>query len=319
MRGLILALLLSLIGVTPALALAGTADGEDRFPYVVEIQFEQRLVCSGTVLFPRIVVTAAHCLQHKARWSGGLVYIDDYAKAAELTVVVTRGNKTETYDVAEVTVSPAWRSEVSASNTVAGSNRNQRFAHDIALVVTKEPIAVGLPPSLFKLAAGDEPAPEDIACASKSAMQQSSAPAPDTTLRDMLEKRLGRHAVLVAFGAENCTPRSCGEAGIRRYQNVTLRDRADCFVDRSGKDRSPTSGPLAVWCLESNVLPGDSGGALLVEGPRGELYYLGVISAQQGRSLALASSVTQKRSVATALYPSLDFIMDEARKLGYAR
>ena len=58
---------------------------------------------------------------------------------------------------------------------------------------------------------------------------------------------------------------------------------------------------------------------MLVERPRGELYYLGVISAQQGRFLALASSVTQKRSVATALYPGLDFILEEARKLGYAR
>jgi hypothetical protein len=71
--------------------------------------------------------------------------------------------------------------------------------------------------------------------------------------------------------------------------------------------------------MESSVLPRDSGGALLVEGPLGELYYLGVISAQQGRFIALADTVTQKRSLATALYPSLDFILDEARKLGYAR
>ncbi len=52
----ILALILSLILTVPVFALSGaTADGEDRFPYVVEIKFEQRLVCSGTVLFPRIV------------------------------------------------------------------------------------------------------------------------------------------------------------------------------------------------------------------------------------------------------------------------
>lgn len=117
----ILALILSLILTVPVFALSGaTADGEDRFPYVVEIKFEQRLVCSGTVLFPRIVVTAAHCLQHKARWPGGLVYIDEYAQAAELTVAVTRGDKIETYDVAEVTISPAWRSEVSASKPSPG-------------------------------------------------------------------------------------------------------------------------------------------------------------------------------------------------------
>lgn len=67
------------------------------------------------------------------------------------------------------------------------------------------------------------------------------------------------------------------------------------------------------------MLPGDSGGALMVEGARGELYYLGVISVQQGRRVALATTVTTKRSLATALYPSFDFILAEARKLGYAR
>jgi hypothetical protein len=57
----------------------------------------------------------------------------------------------------------------------------------------------------------------------------------------------------------------------------------------------------------------------MIEGPRGELYYLGVVSAQQGRRIALAATVTDKRSLATALYPSFDFILTEARKLGYAR
>lgn len=67
------------------------------------------------------------------------------------------------------------------------------------------------------------------------------------------------------------------------------------------------------------MLPGDSGGALMIEGPRGELYYLGAISARQGRGVALATAVTGKRSLATALYPSFDFILAEARKLGYVR
>jgi hypothetical protein len=167
---------------------------------------------------------------------------------------------------------------------------------------------------------------EDSSCANKGATTQDDAQGRDVALRDMLEKRLGHHAVLVAFGAESCTPRSCGEAGVRRYQNITLKESAECFVNRGSRARqsilsgdTAVSPSLAVWCMESNVLPGDSGGALLVEGPRGELYYLGVISAQHGRSLALASSVTQKRSVATALYPSLNFILEEARKLGYTR
>ena len=74
-----------------ALALSGaTPDGDDRFPYVVEIWFGDSLICSGTVLFPRIVVTAAHCLSHRVRAPGGPLYIDEYAQASELTVVAMR-------------------------------------------------------------------------------------------------------------------------------------------------------------------------------------------------------------------------------------
>jgi hypothetical protein len=35
--------------------------------------------------------------------------------------------------------------------------------------------------------------------------------------------------------------------------------------------------------------------------------------------VALATALPEKRSVAAALYPSFDFILAEARKLGYAR
>ena len=75
--------------------------------------------------------------------------------------------------------------------------------------------------------------------------------------------------------------------------------------------------PLAVWCMESSVMPGDSGGALLVEGAQGQLYYLGVISAQQGLFPEIGASASERRSLATALYPSLGFIADRARSLGY--
>ena len=75
--------------------------------------------------------------------------------------------------------------------------------------------------------------------------------------------------------------------------------------------------PLAVWCMESSVMPGDSGGALLVEGARGQLYYPAVISAQQGLFPEIAASASERRSLATALYPSLGFIADRARALGY--
>jgi hypothetical protein len=315
----ILALFFSLFLTGPALALSGaTADGEDRFPYVVEIKFEERLVCSGTVLYPRIVVTAAHCLQHKVRLPGGYFYIDEYAEPAQLTVSVILGGGVVNYDVADVTVSPAWRAAIALSNAVSSSNRSERFAHDIALIVTKEPIDVGLPPSLTKLAASAGYENEGAYCAPGTNAIDSNAASADISLRETLMKQLGHRAVVVAFGAEGCTSHFCGQAGTRRYQSVTLRDGAYCF-NRSKTSEDAASAPPSVWCVESSVLPGDSGGALMVEGPHGELYYLGVISAQQGRRMALATTVTEKRSVAAALYPSLDFIRGEARKLGYIR
>ena len=75
--------------------------------------------------------------------------------------------------------------------------------------------------------------------------------------------------------------------------------------------------PIAVWCMESSVMPGDSGGALLVEGAQGRLYYLGVISAQRGLIPEVTASASERRSLATALYPSLGFFSARARALGY--
>src|SRR4029079_18757713 len=49
------------IAVPEAHALSGgVADKGDVYPYVVQITFRRRLVCSGSVLYPRILVTAAH-------------------------------------------------------------------------------------------------------------------------------------------------------------------------------------------------------------------------------------------------------------------
>jgi hypothetical protein len=72
--------------------------------------------------------------------------------------------------------------------------------------------------------------------------------------------------------------------------------------------------PCGAW---NRASPGDSGGALLVEGAQGQLYYLGVISAQRGLFPEIAANASERRSLATALYPSLGFIADRARALGY--
>lgn len=276
-------------GTAKALSEA-TFDSADRFPFVVEVKYHDQLICSGTVLYPRIVVTAAHCLQQKVYWRGGQLYVDEYLLSSDLNVGVTRGGETGIYEVAEISISPVWRGLVSEPNS------SQRFAHDLALIITKEPVAVDLPTSLLRSAEGAG-----------------------------LEDGLARYGVLVAFGIGSCTSMSqCGQAGIRRYRPVAIEQNVECLKTlRGGMRRAqPAAAPedassLAVWCMDASVMPGDSGGALLIEGPQGELNYIGVVSAQQGLP-ELAVVAHSNRSLATALYPSLDFILSEARKLGYA-
>ena len=207
-----------------------------------------------------------------------------------------------------------WRTLAAANAGMAG----ERFAHDIALIITKEPVEVGAPPSLDKLS---DPEIYGTGTAATGGFIDR-----EDVLRSALGRRLTRHGVLVAFGALGCAPLSgCDETGIRRYRSVSIKDSADCFSDSRGRRRWPplpaafaAALPLAVRCMDFlGVMPGDSGGALLVEGPHGEFYYLGIISAQQGASPALAAAASEPRSLATALYPNLDFIAEEARKLGY--
>lgn len=276
-------------GAASALSEA-TADSADRYPFVVEVKFHDQLICSGTVLYPRIVVTAAHCLQQKVYWRGGQFYVDEYLHSSDLNVSVTRDGATGSYEVADISVSPVWRGLASEPRS------GQRFAHDLALIITKEPVAVDLPANLLRSAQDDT-----------------------------LDRGLVQYGVLVAFGVGSCASMAqCGQAGIRRYRPVAIEQSAECLKTFRGGLRPPQpaggaedAASFAVWCMEASVMPGDSGGALLVEDEHGQLYYRGVISAQQGSpELALIAPV--KRSLATALHPSLEFILAEARKLGYA-
>jgi hypothetical protein len=147
--------------------------------------------------------------------------------------------------------------------------------------------------------------------------------------RELLAEALTRDGVLVGFGATDCTALTrCSSMGTRRYRPVGIRDTVECFnaaLTAHGKagGKKLDAGvaavlPLAVWCTDFGVMPGDSGGALLIEGPGGKLYYLGVISSHWGSYAEKATKrEVDKRSFATALYPSLDLIFEKARKLGY--
>ena len=62
----------------------------------------------------------------------------------DFPVTVTHHGSSEDHAVAAVDSSPIWRG-------LEADSVGQRFAHDLALIVTKEPIDVGLPPSFDNL------------------------------------------------------------------------------------------------------------------------------------------------------------------------
>ncbi len=321
MAKFITVLLLLAFASTEALALSGSAapDRDDHFPFVVAIKYRGRVVCSGTVLFPRIVVTAAHCVEKRIDIRKN-IFADEYLPAQQMTVMAQRNGKPTNYAVARMVASPVWR------NFVAKPDAGQRFAYDFAIIVTKRPIDVPLPLSLQNLAddwqrqAGIRP---------DSAGTDLDEEAETRLWRDILSEALTNRGVLVGFGATNCVALTkCSGMGTRRYRGVGVRDTVGCFnaaIDANAKPGTPRLKPevaavlpLAVWCTDFGVMPGDSGGALMIEGPGGKLYYLGVISSHWGSYTEKTTKrEVDKRSFASALYPSLDLIIDEARKLGY--
>ena len=232
MRTLIAALFLGFSSISSAMALSGaTVDSGDRFPFVVEVKYQDNLICSGTVLFPRIVVTAAHCIQEKVQFRGGEFYADSYLHPAELTVTVTHHGSSEDHAVAAVDASPVWRG-------LEADSAGQRFAHDLALIVTKEPIDVGLPPSFDKLADDETMGPEIL-----SVRPSDAAVTPRyEALRGVLETGLSHRGVLVAFGADKCS--SLG--AMRRCRHSPLSADLD-QGERRLLQRFPWPAPLAAF------------------------------------------------------------------------
>lgn len=283
LQGLAL-LIVAVFPVASVLALPnGIEDRDERYPFVVEIAQRGRMICSGTVLYPRIVVTSAHCVQHVANAWGRRIYVDSYLQPEELFVHVFKQGRMRSHAVDSVEIAPEWReNETSQQSSV-------RLPHDLAILVTTAPIDVDLP--------------RGVADAKPSVL-----PRPATTGR-------GRRGVLVAYGGSSCAAaEDCGDAGVRRFLPVAIKDAAECFKSRLDREAGL---PESLWCLDENVSPGDSGGALLIEDDDKALRYVGVISAQRGLPPELAAVFGRRESAATALSANLAFIEDTARSLGY--
>jgi hypothetical protein len=78
------ALLLFVFATTEAFAISGaTLDRDDRFPCVVGIKYRKHFSCSGIVLFPRIVATAAHRVE-KGLDKRRNLFADEYLPALGL-------------------------------------------------------------------------------------------------------------------------------------------------------------------------------------------------------------------------------------------
>ncbi|MCJ7597023.1 MAG: trypsin-like serine protease, partial [Methyloceanibacter sp.] len=118
----------------------GVADKGDLYPYVVKINFRKRLVCSGTVLYPRIVVTAAHCIGRVVDAKAKL-FADDTWPVKQFAVVTVAAGKMTSMPAEEILLPPGWRATANEPNALG------RYAYDLALIITKEPIKVALPNS----------------------------------------------------------------------------------------------------------------------------------------------------------------------------
>ena len=282
----VLGLVLSSAGVSwDARALPNsTSDDADRFPFVVAVEYNGRLICSGTVLYPRIVVTAAHCLQQLRLWRGKRIYMNAYLPPEDLSVRVVQNGVAKTYAVAEVAIAPEWLASSSYQQSGDG------LPYDLSLLITEEPIDVRLP-----LAGLEAEAP---------LVPGSPAGAG------------GHRGVLVGFGGVRCpAPNECPDAGVRRYVHVAMKEGTACFKSRIDREKGL---PGKVWCTDSLVLPGDSGGALMIEAPDGTLQFAGVISAQRGLPPEFRSLASWQQSAAAPLGLNRDFVLKRARALGYA-
>jgi len=272
----------TLLGGSDAWALPdATPDGEDRFPFVVAIKAQGSLICSGTVLYPRIVVTAAHCLQQVIAWRGLRFYADAYLPPEMLSVSVVQGGEMKSYTVAETAISPGWL------DSEAGQRSGARLPYDLALLVTDEPIGR----ASWRLGRA-QPLDAKLAC-------WRGAPS-----RCAGGLRRGPLLLRRVPGCRRAALSRCCHERWRHLLQEPARPRRRLALLRLVRGfRRPA---------------GDSGGALLVEAPDGMLHYAGVISAGSGLPPALASVGAWRQTAAASLASNLDFIEEKARALGYA-
>lgn len=222
----------------------GSAADQGEYPWQVLLRVDGRFVCGGSLVHPRWVLTAAHCVTKVTDAAGTLFYYP----AHRLEVIAGEHTRyapdfvEQTRDVVQVLVHPSYR-----SNT-PGLTPND---YDVALIKLRTPVEVNESVQTIRLAAGE--AAEQVAAA-------------------------GRAATLTGWGVTISGDMSSA-ANILQEVEVPIADQAQCASAMAGL-APVTARMLCAGAPQggSGGCFGDSGGPLVVHDGQTGWWQVGVVS-----------------------------------------
>ena len=259
---------------SPAVAVVGEIDTENRFPFVVrlEIGFGENVYgCSGSVSRAGLISTAAHCV-----WDDDVglpdwvrIYYSD-ADAREMVVGQRRIFVPPEYPAA----SAQWKRDSDNGSPDAGISFHKMTLHDIAFIVPDAQIeVVGFPHWATEAL--------DAGAVTDSALRQTFGAYDD------------RRALVVGYGNFECDDYNerednCRSDGQRRFVEVPINSRVTVG--------SEVFSAPNIWCTGRSaagtnpVQHGDSGGPAFIQAVDGRWLFVGYTSGGNA-SQSCASSI----------------------------
>jgi hypothetical protein len=286
-----------LLAAPGAQAVSGVADAEDEFPFVVQVLAENS-VCSGVLVFPRLVVTAGHCVVHPPKVKATASVQARVVEEAEILVTTRQGSDTiraESIGVSDAYLN-GWRTEWAMTGLeVLG---DYVWPADVAVLVLGQDAGVEPVRSLEALfdwrgfyAAMDG----EFDYAEPFDRAYSSALASNFP---------GRYAEVTVVGY--------GASDTRQFRPALIFDPDRCAVD--DPRAIPTLRPFCVSSKASALVEqGDSGGALLARGADGGWILLGILSA----GVMGGDNAPMTAGEYVSMYAATYVVLEAAERLGY--